>query len=465
MRFAIGAKCFAAVTVLLLFTLYSFFSQALDNSHAESADNLADKTPSEVSKKEIERPSSDNLTDLVLRFVPARRPSPTVIQPGALIFPLYTHFPGTGSTAGAGFLGRNVFNSRANLLAAATFGDLSVFALGVGEIHAIKERLIFGSYVYDARVPNQIFEREAAGGKSDFFNDDRKSYGGVASAELHTLEQRLQLLAQLGASRMRFSRVADAAGSKFENRDSREFDTLNHLLRLRFDLTDQLIDPRKGLRVDFSHYGNDYFDSDHSRYSILTMFSTVYVPIRKASTWAFNFSRSAASVYDRNTKTLDKLKRDMSLNCPSLSDAQSRTSCESVEQKRSADRFAENQNGTVLPLGGSTQMRGFPSGRVRGSQTVFYGTELRLNLTDENTPFNLLFFSGVRSIVQLALFYELGGAADPPDELSHAQLLADYGLGLRLGFSGALVRADIALGREGQQFTLFFGYPWEPALF
>jgi hypothetical protein len=46
-----------------------------------------------------------------------------------------------------------------------------------------------------------------------------------------------------------------------------------------------------------------------------------------------------------------------------------------------------------------------------------------------------------------------------------AHALSDYGVGVRLGFSGALVRADLGIGSEGSQFTFFFGYPWEPPLF
>jgi hypothetical protein len=92
---------------------------------------------------------------------------------------------------------------------------------------------------------------------------------------------------------------------------------------------------------------------------------------------------------------------------------------------------------------------------------VFYGTEIRWNLTDETTPFDIFVMKDVRTAVQVSLFYDTGSTADVRSEVG--DIMRDsYGTGLRVvTASGVVFRADLAFGKEGVEPEIFIGYPWE----
>lgn len=397
-------------------------------------------------------------------WVPARREAPSDTAYGFLAFPIYSHLPGIGSTYGGGVLARNILGTRTNLLAAGTFGDLTVLTLALTEIHLIKDHLIFGSYIYDAQVPYPTYDRGSQAFKDGYFYNTIQTYGGATTLEFHTLERRIQILAQVGSGRLA-ERVRERGGLRFTNVDRSEFQGFSHMLRARLDLTDQILDPRRGVRLDLLHSESDYFDGNHSRSYTLSAYGSGYVPVGTASTVVFNFARASAHVYDTNTKSEAQLKQDIGLNCAGYSDLNERSSCQQTEARRVRERLDENRYGTVPTLGGSNQLRGFPSGRARGAESIFYGTEWRWNLSDESTPFDHTFIRGVRSTIQAAFFYEAGAASDPPQSVLDVAPLQTFGIGFRYGFSGTLVRADLGFSAEGPQFTFFFGYPWEPSVF
>lgn len=90
-----------------------------------------------------------------------------------------------------------------------------------------------------------------------------------------------------------------------------------------------------------------------------------------------------------------------------------------------------------------------------------FGAEVRWNLTDESTPFDIYVMKDIRTSVQVALFYEIGSAADSRGELWKLYRQS-YGSGLRVvTASGLVYRFDLAAGDEGAQPSVFFQYPWE----
>jgi hypothetical protein len=123
--------------------------------------------------------------------------------------------------------------------------------------------------------------------------------------------------------------------------------------------------------------------------------------------------------------------------------------------------IANNTYGTATSLGGFSRLRSYSQGRYKGAHTVFYGTEIRWNLTDERTPFDIFVMKDVRTSIQISLFYETGSTADIRSELG--DIMRDsYGFGLRVvTASGVVFRGDLAFGREGFEPQIFIGYPWE----
>lgn len=393
-------------------------------------------------------------------WVPDRRETPGKGESGFLTFPVFSHIPGIGSTYGVGFLGSNIGKSRVNVFSAALTGDTKALILGINEVHLIPNTLIFHFVGYNTRIPWEIHERGGSSDKNNYFYLINGEYGGSLITDVELWKRRIQLTAKLGGSRSIPVGVTTKGGIGASNLDARESDAVTSNYSLTFDFTDDERDPRRGLNLQVTRDETMVFDGLHSRAHTWNLSATAYIPLPHQSTWAFSFFRSSAHVSQRNSASIEELRAGMGLQCGQFADLSQRDSCQSAEDLRLQERYEENQNGSASMLGGPTQLRGFPLGRFRGSQSIFYATEMRINLTDENTKFDLGFIRGTRSFFQIAPFYELGAVADHPEAVENSPLQASYGAGVRLGFSGATIRADAGFSKEGPQFTFYVGYPW-----
>ena len=393
-------------------------------------------------------------------IVPERREELSKTDKGFLAFPIYTHIPGIGSTVGFGLLGTNLFNSKTQAVATVLTGDSNADVVGIREIHLIKDTLILNFFAYTTRIPSQIFDRGTDSSPDNNFYLVNKEYGGSTEVDLQFWERRIQFNGILGASRIRTTGVNNSDGLGYNNSDGRESDSMGLTLNFQLDLTDDNVDPRKGFNLQVVRDSTDIFDGLRSRFYTVTYDATGYIPLPHHSTWVFNAYRSGAVVTNHNTSTASDLHSGLNLACSGIADATARATCQATEDLRVQERFNENQYGTSTPLGGTGQMRGFPSGRFRGSQSIFYATEIRWNLSTDDKKFDMGFIKGTRSLIQIAPFYELGASADPPNAVENAKLHASYGVGFRFGFSGTLLRADIAMSDEGPQFTVYLGYPF-----
>ena len=225
----------------------------------------------------------------------------------------------------------------------------------------------------------------------------------------------------------------------------------------RVDLTDDYSDPRRGFRIDLTRTHTPPDDSGPD-YFVLDYNATAYVPLGRRSTWAFNYFRSDAHV-DRQgvTNELD-IQEEQGVNCddPALT----------LDQQQACNEFVKNTRdnntyGTASSLGGLSRLRSYPNMRYKGAHTIFYGTEIRWNLTDESTPYDIFIMRDVRTSWQVALYYEIGSVADKRDELGDLWR-ASTGVGVRMvTASGVVFRADVATGKEGVAPTIFIGYPWD----
>ncbi len=65
---------------------------------------------------------------------------------------------------------------------------------------------------------------------------------------------------------------------------------------------------------------------------------------------------------------------------------------------------------------------------------------------------------GVRTVLQAAFFYELGGVSDDLSKLNQ-NMKPSFGIGFRAIISGLIYRFDLAKGEDGIAPTLFINYP------
>jgi hypothetical protein len=194
----------------------------------------------------------------------------------------------------------------------------------------------------------------------------------------------------------------------------------------------------------------DFFRMEYS--------ASVFLPLGRRSTWLFNYFRSDAHVTRQGTTDPAAVEKQQGLNCsdPELT-LEQQADCRDVVQ----NIIDGNIYGTATGLGGTSRLRSYPEGRFTGAHTIFYGTEVRWNLTEEARPFDIFIAKDIRTVLQVAAFYEMGSVADLREDLGKVYR-SSYGAGFRMvTASGIVFRADVASGREGIETTIIFGYPWE----
>jgi len=396
-----------------------------------------------------------------LPLVPDRRKTQFTTDFGYALFPYPYSLPGLGS--GIGLVGgaMNVADTYTDVYGIIFTGDVRGTAAGIGEIHIIPRTILLDlGYGTVNEATMQSYSRRGMNTDKNDYRliefGDTEYYGGRLTATF--FDRRFEIYGAWYEGAAKLKSIRDKNGNVIvEAKDSPRARGHNLLFGTRIDLTDDYGDPRKGIRFDVTRSyspprgaGPDYYVMDYN--------TTGYVPIGRRSTWAFNYLRSDAIVTREGETDPTKLRQQQGLNCgdPSLTPDEQKFCNEVID-----NMAANNRYGTATQLGGFSRLRAYPQGRYQGAHTEFYGTELRWNLTDERTPFNIFIMKDIRTSVQVSAFYETGSTADLRSDVGKIWRDA-YGLGLRVvTASGVVFRGDVGFGMEGVTPAIFIGYPWE----
>lgn len=398
--------------------------------------------------------------DAAALALPERRRSQFMNEPGHAVVPYAYNLPGIGWGYGVLAAATNVGRTYADLAGTMFFGDASGEALSADQVHLVPRRLMLDAG--GAHLRRAAFQSYAArgmgAGKDDYslaeFGD--MWFGGARL--IGTFDERRWEgfagwyggRATLRSLRDRDGRVILASGNAART------DITTAILGLRADLTDDLIDPRRGLRLEPSVWRSPRRGSGADFYFV-DLNATAYAPLGRRSAWAFNYFRSDAHVIAPGQTDRAALAREQGLDCAAIPDDGSRRRCEQYLDALAA----QNAHGTASALGGFNRLRAYPEGRFKGAHAESFGTEIRWNLTDEVAPFDLYLLKDIRTSVQVAFFFEAGAAGDRGGELWREHR-ASYGTGARIvTASGLIYRLDLAVGDEGWQPSVFFQYPWE----
>ena len=107
--------------------------------------------------------------------------------------------------------------------------------------------------------------------------------------------------------------------------------------------------------------------------------------------------------------------------------------------------------------GGSPPLRGYPAGRWSDRFGVFHGLDLRFNI-----PVGLVLdFALARGVVedlQLAAFYEVGQVSPLNNTSLYEDMHESYGFGARILLEAIVLRLDLAFSDEGPQTHLTLGH-------
>ena len=392
--------------------------------------------------------------------IPDRRKEQFQKSFGYALFPYPYSLPGIGQ--GLGLVGgmMNIADTYTDAYGIVFGGELQGASVGVADIHIIPKTLIIdsGFGAVSAATIQSYSQRGMNTDKNDYRLielGDMEYYGARITATF--FDRRFEIYGSMYAGGSRLKSIRDKDGTVIiEATDPpREYGHTS-MIGTRIDLTDDYGDPRRGFRFDMTRSQTPPQDSGPDYY-VMDYNTSAYVPLGRRSTWAFNFLRSDAVVRRQGETDPAKLQDLQGLNCSTVTDPDQQKFCNEVIN----NMVANNKYGTATSLGGFSRLRSYSQGRYKGAHTLFYGTEVRWNLTDETTPFDIFVMKDVRTAVQVALFYETGSTADQRSDLG--DIMRDsYGVGMRVvTASGVVFRGDFAFGREGFEPEVFIGYPWE----
>jgi hypothetical protein len=395
-------------------------------------------------------------------FFPDRRKDQFMNDPGYYVFPMPYSIPGVGAGVGVMGIGMNVGGTYTDLFGFALTGGLPGAGAGVSDIHIIPKTLILDvtSIQFGKSTITNYQQRGMETDKHDFSYLQFDNYGFTGGRLTATsFDRRFEVYGGGYRIGSQLDKILDQNKNTIQDiQDSPRWRTSVYGLGVRGDLTDDYYDPRKGFRLDVSRWWSPPATSSNPDFYRIEYNATAYLPIGKHSTWLFNYFRSDAVVVRQGETNPSVVEKQQGLNCsdPALT-PQQKKDCDNVI----SNIIAGNTYGTATGLGGTSHLRSYPDNRFMGAHTVFYGTEVRWTLTEEARPFDIFIAKDIRTVLQVALFYEMGSVADKRQDLGDVYR-SSYGAGFRMvTASGIVLRADVASGREGIETTIIIGYPWE----
>lgn len=389
-----------------------------------------------------------------------RRKDPFDYRPGYYLLPLPYSIPGYGDGFALGGMALNMMESDADLLGFVITGDITGAGATLTNTHLLPKRLLFDITAERlGRVSIQSYsQRGFAGDPNDYSLIGIKDVDFIGTRLTATWwQRRLELFAAGYWQQGRLDDIRTSNGDLIQQTDA-EFGP-NKILRLggRLDFTDDYDDPRSGYRLEADLTDQLQKDDGHIDSYQLNLSLSYFWPLGQRSTWLVNYFHSDAIVRREGETDRSIVMQQLGVNCDQILSANDRQQCDDyVENSITANRY-----GSATALGGLSRLRAFPENRFVGAHTRFIGTEIRWNLTEEFTPFDLYIMQDVRTLVQVAFFYEYATLADHYEELWD-KTRSSLGVGLRMiTASGLVFRADIANGEEGSELSVMIGYPWE----
>jgi hypothetical protein len=429
--------------------------QASDPKSAESS-----AAPAESSKEES-APETTSDKEGSSSWVIERRRDQVTTEPGYIASPIAVNIPGIGFSYGLIGSVFNIAETEMDTFFFTTNGDSNGFGLGLIDTPVYEEMLTFN--LFTSRFRDTGLESHRRGISSD--PDDArilkfaKTQVAVGQLSLRLWEKRVQLNLGLFRNEGSLDKILDKEGEVIADPEDQTSSVTSTSFGGVLDLTDDRADPRRGVQFEAQYFRPPAGDAFGPEYYIMDYNFLAYVPVGKISTWVFNAYRSDAVVTRTGETDPTAVRNEKGINCNQLP-PQAQSACVEEEDEIVAETIANNKFGTASSIGGTQRMRSYVTGRFKAAHATTFGTELRLNLTEEFTPFNLYVAKGVRTGIQLALFGEWGPVNDYESKLTE-QYKRSLGIGVRfIVASGFIVRLDVAQGEEGVQPTLFFNYPW-----
>ncbi|MBI5429227.1 MAG: hypothetical protein HY938_02080 [Nitrosomonadales bacterium] len=378
---------------------------------------------------------------------------------GYYFYPIVGEIPGMGRAVGFGVSVLNMTGGDTDFTGYYVRGDIKATGAALLDYNVVPRRVLFDAGYNDYLVAATAYSRGIDSDPVDVIYPKVEGAYLLGQMTLTFDQRRYELYARMLGGRNRLIEILDKDRKAFAGVDTDWRSGNSYSLGGSIDLTDDRVDPRKGVRLEVSTRLPNGHNADISEYFVNDYNLTGYMPTRNWDTLVFNLFYSRAHVTREGLTDYALLQQRYGLNCSQYTVPAELAACQSAEAKLLAGTLANNRYGTATALGGTQRLRSFDNGRFYAGQALSYGAEYRWNLTDERTPFDIYIAKGIRTGIQLAAFWERGMVADEFSKLFKGGR-ESYGIGARLVLSGVVIRFDLAHGPEGPQSQLWITYPW-----
>ncbi|NOR51640.1 MAG: BamA/TamA family outer membrane protein [Gammaproteobacteria bacterium] len=233
--------------------------------------------------------SGSLMADNIFNTTPDRRTEQFPTDSGHLVVPLPYSMPGIGE--GYFFMGyfSNIFKSTADAFIVKVEGDAEGFVTQLDEVPLYKKNLFFNllDQKIDKAAVNNYKTRGMANGKDDFniieVNQADESALGLT---LSGFQRRLEFTSTFHRSQASVVALHNSSGELITRlAQPYKSDSESWVHTLRFDMTDDNLDPRRGFRYKL-HYqdvsGDSSNDPDYYR---LDNSLSLYIPMLKTIPW------------------------------------------------------------------------------------------------------------------------------------------------------------------------------------
>lgn len=391
---------------------------------------------------------------------PPRRQDQYPTGSGRLIVPLPYSIPGIGE--GYFLMGyfTNILDTTADAFVVRVAGDAEGYIGQFDELPLYKNHLFLNltEQRIDRAAVNNYKTRGMQNGEKDYniveVSQADQSNLGVT---LSLYERRVEFNSTRTSFEASVTALRDSDGLLISRlTPPYHFEEAGWRHTLNVDLTDDYLDPRRGVRFDL-HYQDAPADTpDDPDFYRVDAGVSLYLPFRNHDTLALNYYRSDAHVTRIGNTDPAAIRQELGTQC-----APADTACLNAEQELVNNFLNERTYGTATSLGGDNRLRSYPQGRFSGGHMAFFGAEYRWNFVQEAKPFDYFIWRDVTTSMQLAFFYEAGTVSEHVSDL-WSDYRNSYGIGGRLlSASGSVYRADLATGDEGNEITVYFFYPWK----
>lgn len=275
---------------------------------------------------------------------------------GYYLYPIVGEIPGMGKATGFGASVLNIGGSDTDFTGYVVRGDIKATGLALLDYHVLPHRLIFDVGYNDYRVATTSYNRGINSDPVDVIRPKVEGNYLLGQMTLTFDERRYEMFARALSGENRLIEVLDKNNQAFAGVDTSWKSGNYYSVGGSLDLTDDRLDPRKGVRFEFVSRLPHYRSADDSEYFVNDYNLTGYAPMHHWDTLVFNLFYSRANVTRQGLTDPVLLQRRYGLNCTQYPVGPNRDACQATEAKLLAGKLENNLYGTATPLGGDAAL-------------------------------------------------------------------------------------------------------------